>query len=221
MKHILIIEDDKDIQEMLQFFLEDNGYNTTIADNGIDGIAKFHKGEFSLVLLDILLPKIDGYAVCELLRKESNVPIIIITALTSEENQIKGFDLKADDYITKPFSMPLLLRKIDAVLRRSQNIESTHILKYKDITIELDNYRVCVNDLPVDLTKREFEILRELLENQGRVLTREILLERLWQYEFYGNDRVVDNHIKNLRKKLGVNYIETIKGVGYRIDKIH
>ncbi len=221
MKHILIIEDDKDIQEMLQFLLEDNGYKTTIADNGIEGIAKFHQGEFALVLLDILLPKIDGYAVCELLRKESNVPIIIITALTSEENQIKGFDLKADDYITKPFSMPILLRKIDAVLRRSQNIESTHSIQYKDITIELDNYRVCVNDLPIDLTKREFEILRELLENQGRVLTREILLERLWQYEFYGNDRVVDNHIKNLRKKLGVDYIDTIKGVGYRIDKIH
>lgn len=221
MKHILVIEDDKDIQEMLQFFLEDNGYNVTIADNGIDGITKFHEGDFTLVLLDILLPKIDGYAVCELLRKESNIPIIIITALTSEENQIKGLDLKADDYITKPFSMPILLRKIDAILRRSGNIETTHLLTYKSLSLELDNYQAYVNDLPIDLTKREFEILRELLENQGRVLTREMFLERLWQYEFYGNDRVVDNHIKNLRKKLGVDYVKTIKGVGYRIDKVH
>lgn len=221
MKHILVIEDDKDIQEMLRFFLEDNGYKITIADNGVDGFTKFREGDFSLILLDILLPKIDGYAVCELLRKESNIPIIIITALTSEENQIKGLDLQADDYITKPFSMPILLRKIDAVLRRSGNTENANMLTYKNLTLELDNYRAYVNNLPVDLTKREFEILRELLENQGRVLTREILLERLWQYEFYGNDRVVDNHIKNLRRKLSVDYVETIKGVGYRIDKIH
>jgi len=221
LKHILVIEDDKDIQEMLRFFLEDNGYKITIADNGVDGFTKFREGDFSLILLDILLPKIDGYAVCELLRKESNIPIIIITALTSEENQIKGLDLQADDYITKPFSMPILLRKIDAVLRRSGNTENTNMLTYKNLTLELDNYRAYVNNLPVDLTKREFEILRELLENQGRVLTREILLERLWQYEFYGNDRVVDNHIKNLRRKLSVDYVETIKGVGYRIDKIH
>jgi len=221
LKHILVIEDDQDIQEMLRFFLEDNGYKITIADNGVDGFTKFREGDFSLILLDILLPKIDGYAVCELLRKESNIPIIIITALTSEENQIKGLDLQADDYITKPFSMPILLRKIDAVLRRSGNTENTNMLTYKNLTLELDNYRAYVNNLPVDLTKREFEILRELLENQGRVLTREILLERLWQYEFYGNDRVVDNHIKNLRRKLSVDYVETIKGVGYRIDKIH
>lgn len=205
---------------MLRFFLEDNGYKITIADNGVDGFTKFREGDFSLILLDILLPKIDGYAVCELLRKESNIPIIIITALTSEENQIKGLDLQADDYITKPFSMPILLRKIDAVLRRSGNTENANMLTYKNLTLELDNYRAYVNNLPVDLTKREFEILRELLENQGRVLTREILLERLWQYEFYGNDRVVDNHIKNLRRKLSVDYVETIKGVGYRIDKI-
>jgi len=216
-----VIEDDQDIQEMLRFFLEDNGYKITIADNGVDGFTKFREGDFSLILLDILLPKIDGYAVCELLRKESNIPIIIISALTSEENQIKGLDLQADDYITKPFSMPILLRKIDAVLRRSGNTENANMLTYKNLTLELDNYRAYVNNLPVDLTKREFEILRELLENQGRVLTREILLERLWQYEFYGNDRVVDNHIKNLRRKLSVDYVETIKGVGYRIDKIH
>jgi len=221
LKHILVIEDDQDIQEMLRFFLEDNGYKITIADNGVDGFTKFREGDFSLILLDILLPKIDGYAVCELLRKESNIPIIIITALTSEENQIKGLDLQADDYITKPFSMPILLRKIDAVLRRSGNTENANMLTYKNLTLELDNYRAYVNNLPVDLTKREFEILRELVENQGRVLTREILLERLWQYEFYGNDRVVDNHIKNLRRKLSVDYVETIKGVGYRIDKIH
>lgn len=220
-KELLIIEDDKDIQELLKFFLEDNGYHVTIAGDGMEGIAEFHKKQFDLILLDIMLPKIDGYTVCELLRKETEIPIIIVTALTSEEDQIRGLDLQADDYITKPFSMPVLLRKISAVLRRSSGAKMSSSLNYRDLTLDVDNYRAYVKEKQVDLTKREFEILKELLENQGRILTREMLLERVWQYEFYGNDRVVDNHIKNLRKKLGVDYIETIKGVGYRIDKIH
>lgn len=220
-KELLIIEDDKDIQELLKFFLEDNGYHVTIASDGMEGITEFHKKQFDLILLDIMLPKIDGYTVCELLRKETEIPIIIVTALTSEEDQIRGLDLQADDYITKPFSMPVLLRKISAVLRRSSGTKISSSLNYRDLTLDVDNYRAYVKEKQIDLTKREFEILKELLENQGRILTREMLLERVWQYEFYGNDRVVDNHIKNLRKKLGVDYIETIKGVGYRIDKIH
>lgn len=221
MKEILIIEDDKDIQEMLKFFLEDNGYGVTLVSDGVEGIAEFHKKQYDLILLDIMLPKIDGYTVCELLRKETDIPIIIVTALNSEEDQIKGLDLQVDDYITKPFSMPVLLRKIAAVLRRSSGVKTNSRLNYRALSLDLDNYRASVNGKQVDLTKREFEILKKLLENQGRILTREMLLEQVWQYEFYGNDRVVDNHIKNLRKKLGVDYIETIKGVGYRIDKIH
>jgi len=221
MKELLIIEDDKDIQELLKFFLEDNGYRVTIAGDGVEGIAQFHKKQFDLILLDIMLPKIDGYTVCELLRKETEIPIIIVTALTSEEDQIRGLDLQADDYITKPFSMPVLLRKISAILRRSSGTKTSSSLNYRDLTLDADNYRAYVKEQQINLTKREFEILKELLENQGRILTREMLLERVWQYEFYGNDRVVDNHIKNLRKKLGVDYIETIKGVGYRIDKVH
>nr|WP_305149475.1 response regulator transcription factor [Enterocloster bolteae] len=219
----MVIEDDRDIEELLQFFLEDNGYQVAIARDGLEGITMFREGGFSLILLDIMLPKIDGYAVCELVRKESDIPIIMVTALSDEENQMKGLDLLADDYITKPFSMPVLLRKIGAVLRRSQRNqkgEANRMLLYQQLRLDLDNYQVFVAGKETSLTKREFEILKMLLENQGKVMTREILLEQLWQYEFYGNDRVVDNHIKNLRRKLGGSYIETVKGVGYRIAKL-
>ena len=220
---ILVIEDDRDIEELLQFFLEDNGYQVAIARDGLEGITMFREGGFSLILLDIMLPKIDGYAVCELVRKESDIPIIMVTALSDEEDQMKGLDLLADDYITKPFSMPVLLRKIGAVLRRSQRNqkgEANRMLLYQQLRLDLDNYQVFVAGEETSLTKREFEIPKMLLENQGKVMTREILLEQLWQYEFYVNDRVVDNHIKNLRRKLGGSYIETVKGVGYRIAKL-
>ena len=220
---IRVLEDDRDIEELLQFFLEDNGYQVAIARDGLEGITMFREGGFSLILLDIMLPKIDGYAVCELVRKESDIPIIMVTALSDEEDQMKGLDLLADDYITKPFSMPVLLRKIGAVLRRSQRNqkgEANRMLLYQQLRLDLDNYQVFVAGEETSLTKREFEILKMLLENQGKVMTREILLEQLWQYEFYGNDRVVDNHIKNLRRKLGGSYIETVKGVGYRIAKL-
>ena len=221
MHRILIVEDDKDIQETLEFFLNDNGYKTDKAYNGIEAIDKFQKNKYDLILLDIMIPKIDGYAVCEVIRERSQVPIIMISALTSEENQIKGLDLLADDYITKPFSIPVLLRKISAILRRNKYSEEIGIVIYKNVKLDLDNYMVFVDDKEVILTKREFDILHELILNQGKILTREILMERVWQYEYMGNIRIVDNHIKNIRKKIGDEIIQTIRGVGYKVDKIY
>lgn len=218
---ILVIEDDKDISELLKFFLEDNGYSVRIADNGIEGIEIYRYESIDLILLDILLPKVDGYMVCKTIRKESDIPIIMITALTSEDEQIRGYDLQVDDYVTKPFSMPVLLKKVAAVLRRINGDQEKNILIYKDLVLDTDNYRVSIKERTIDLTKKEFEILRELLMNQNKILTRELLLGKVWKYEYFGNDRIVDNHIKNIRKKLGVDYIETIKGVGYRIDKVN
>ena len=171
--------------------------------------------KWDLLLLDLMLPKIDGYGVCELVRRESSVPIIMLTALDAEENQIRGFDLQIDDYVTKPFSTQILLRKIAAVLRRTSGETEIHQLIYRDITIDLDDYRASVDGHLLDLTTREFELLRELLQNQGRVLTRSMLLGRLWNYDFLGDERIVDSHIKNLRKKLERDYIETVRGVGY------
>ncbi len=218
MKKILVIEDEVDIQELLENFLKDGGYEVVLAGDGVEGISQFSKGSFDLVLLDIMLPKIDGYGVCELIRKESDVPIVMLTALDSEENQLKGFDLEVDDYIIKPFSMPILLKKIAAVLRRPSVTGEQNRLVYQDLVLDIDRYKTYICGTAVDLTQREFELLRELLTHIGKVLTRQMLLNKLWKHDFLGDERVVDTHIKNLRKKLGVDYIETIRGVGYRID---
>lgn len=221
MSKILIVEDDLSIQALLHDFIQEAGYGVALASDGVEALAKYSEQPFDLVLLDIMLPKIDGYGVLEVIRQKSDVPVIMLTALENEENQIKGLDLQADDYIIKPFSMPILLRKIAAVLRRSSKQGGmTQTISYKDLTLDLDGYKVYVREETIDLTPREFEILRELLTHQGRILTRQNLLQKLWKYEFFGEERIIDTHIKNLRKKLGTaDYIETIRGVGYRIDK--
>lgn len=221
MQKILIVEDDIDIQELLRNFLQEVGYEISIANDGMEAISLFSTIHFDLILLDIMLPKIDGFTVCELIRKQSQIPIIMLTALSSEDEQIRGLDLQVDDYITKPFSMPILVRKIGAVLRRSSMIpEQEHqTIAYKNLVLDMDSYTAVVDGVSFDLTQREFEVLRELLLNQGRVLTRQNLLDKLWKYDFYGDERVVDTHIKNLRKKLGIDFIQTIRGVGYKIDK--
>ncbi len=219
MKRILIVEDEIDIQELLSAYLRDAGYAVHIASDGMEAIDNFNKSCYDLVLLDIMLPKIDGFGVCELIRRESKVPIIMLTALDNEKEQIRGFDLEIDDYVTKPFSMPVLLRKIAAVLRRTNTVQSNNIIEYKELKLDTDAYEVKINDTILDLTQREYELLFELLKNQGRVLTREVILAKLWGYDFYGDDRIVDSHIKNLRKKLGLDYVETVRGVGYRVPK--
>ncbi len=221
MSKILIVEDDISIQALLHDFIQEAGYDIVLAADGVEALAKYSEQAFDLILLDLMLPKIDGYGVCEVIRQKSNVPIIMLTALDSEQNQIKGLDLQADDYITKPFSMPVLLRKIAAVLRRAARQDETpQTLSYKTLTLDLGAYRVYSEQGDIDLTPREFEILRELILHKGRILTRQNLLQMLWKYEFLGDERIVDTHIKNLRKKLGeADYIETIRGVGYRIDK--
>ncbi len=220
MNKILIVEDDTAIQALLHDFLNEAGYDTALASDGVDALAKYSEQQFDLILLDIMLPKIDGYGVCAVIRQKSDVPIIMLTALDGEQDQIKGLDLKVDDYITKPFSMPILIRKIAAVLRRSaRRSDMPQTITYKNLTLDLGGYKVYTGNERIDLTPREFEILRELIIHQGRILTRQNLLQTLWKYEFYGDERIIDTHIKNLRKKLGAfDYIETIRGVGYRID---
>lgn len=145
----------------------------------------------------------------------------MLTALNGEEEQIRGLDLQVDDYITKPFSMPILIRKIAAVLRRSCQSQSDEhkTISYKNLILDCDSYTATINENIYELTQREFEVLREFLTHQGRILTRQNLLDKLWRYDFYGDERVVDTHIKNLRKKLGLDFIQTIRGVGYKIDK--
>ena len=220
MKKILVVEDEKDIQNIIKAFLENAEYKVETADDGLEGINIIQKNKFDLILLDIMMPKIDGFVVCEMIRKNSNVPIIILTALTDEESQLKGFDKLADDYITKPFSMPIVLKHIEAILRRTDNSkESVGILKYKNMVLNTENYEVFVDNKKIPLTYREYEILKLFLENQGKVFTKDNILNSIWSYDYYGDDKIVNTHIKNIRKKLGYDYIETVRGVGYRIVK--
>ena len=219
MKHILIVEDEPDIQELLRAYLEDAGYETAVAGDGVAALSLFQSRPFDLVLLDLMLPKIDGFGVCELIRRQSQVPILMLTALDGEEQQLRGFRLDIDDYVTKPFSMPVLLEKIRVILRRSGGGGEESCLRYRDLMVNLDAREVVLDGQPLDLTAREFELLHTLLSAPGRVFTREMLLAKLWGYDFFGDERVVDSHIKNLRRKLERDYIETVRGVGYRAAK--
>ena len=219
MKNILIVEDELDIQELLCAYLQEAGYQTVTAGDGVTALALFQEQPFDLVLLDIMLPKIDGFGVCELIRRQSQVPVLMLTALDAEEQQLRGFGLEIDDYVTKPFSMPILLEKIRAVLRRSAGAEPDNRLRYRDLAIDPDTREAVLDGRVLDLTTREFDLLYTFLHAPGRVFTREMLLAKLWSCDFYGDERIVDSHIKNLRRKLGRNYIDTVRGVGYRAAK--
>ena len=220
MRKILIIEDEPDIQELLAAYLRDAGYEIVIAGDGVEALAQFQQGAFDMILLDLMLPKIDGFGVCELIRRESSVPILMLTALDGEQEQLRGFQMEIDDYVTKPFSMPILLQKIPAILRRTPGgMENNKCLHYRDLTLDLDGMEAVLAGRSLDLTTREFELLQALISSPGRVFTREVLLAKLWGYDFFGDERVVDSHIKNLRHKMGTDYIETVRGVGYRAAK--
>lgn len=218
-KKILIIEDEAAIQKIIAEPLIFAGYEVTGASDGLEGVYAFHKQDFDLILLDIMLPKIDGYTVCEMIRQESQIPIILLTALDTEDDQIKGFDKLADDYITKPFSIKLVLKRVEALLRRTSSPTMTDMIHYKELTLHEAGRQVYLSGREISLTYLEFEILLLLLKNKGRVFTRNDFLNLVWGYDFPGDEKGVNFHIMNLRKKLNVNYIETVRGVGYKIAK--
>ena len=221
-ERILIIEDETAIQSILVALLTDAGYTTEVAGDGLKGITKFREKPFSLVLLDILMPKIDGYTVCEMIRQESNVPVIMLTALDEEEAQIKAFELQADDYITKPFSVKLVLMRVEAVLRRAKEREvqkNASILSCGNIRLDRESHSVSAGGRPVSLTHTEYGLLELFMLHPGRVFTRDNLLNHVWGYDFVGEEKTVNIHIMNLRRKLNTDLIETIRGVGYRLGK--
>lgn len=218
-EHILIIEDEKAIQSVLYELLVDAGYEVSLAGDGLEGLMLFRAKSFSLILLDIMMPKIDGYAVCELIRKESEIPIIMLTAMDEETAQIKAFELRVDDYITKPFSLKLVLMRIEAVLRRIRGKkEDQNILSANGIVLNTESRAVYRNGSPVSLTQLEFELLQTFLNHKNQVLTRDNLISQVWGYDFEGDEKTVNIHIMNLRRKLGVDCIRTIRGVGYRFE---
>jgi len=217
--HILVVEDDRDIQELIKQFLLTQRYTVVVASDGLEGMKQFNKYSFDLILLDVMMPNLNGFEVSKIIRSQSNVPIIMLTALEEEQDQMKGFDLGIDDYITKPFSFHVLVRRVEAVLRRSYDQSADNDLVFKEIHVVCDAYKVYVNEEEISLTTKEFEILQLLLQNEKKVLTRERIIEKAWGYEYHGETRMIDTHIKNIRKKLGTPYIKTIKGIGYKIDE--
>lgn len=220
-ERILIVEDEAAIQSILFELLTDAGYKVEVASDGLEAVSKFQERAFALILLDIMMPKIDGYTVCEMIRRESNIPIIMLTALDEEQAQIKAFELKADDYITKPFSLKLVLLRVEAVLRRAKEKQQdeSHRIIYRNIQLDTESHMVLVDGNPVPFTHTEYNLLELFLKNQGRVFTRDNLLNQAWGYDFVGDEKIVNVHIMNLRRKLGSDVIETIRGVGYRVNK--
>ncbi|WP_074033906.1 response regulator transcription factor [Clostridioides difficile] len=216
---ILVIEDDSNIQELISEFLSAEGYQVDTANDGLEGIQKFKQGSYDLVILDIMMPNLDGYGVCKMIRKSSSVPIIFLTALNDEGDQLKGFDLECDDYITKPFSFNLLIKRVEAILRRSNKTINDKFIVFEKLKLDLNTYIAEIDGEPIELTLKEFNILKALIEKYPQVITREGLLDSIWGYDYYGDTRIVDAHIKNIRKKKSLPYIKTVKGIGYTLEK--
>ncbi|PFN11535.1 DNA-binding response regulator [Bacillus cereus] len=217
--HILVVEDDQEIQELIKQFLMTQQYKVIVASDGLEGMNQFNKQSFDLILLDVMMPNLNGFEVAKMIRSQSNIPIIMLTALEEEQDQMKGFDLGIDDYITKPFSFHVLMRRVEAVLRRSNNQITDNHFVFRELQVDGDAYKVYVNRVEVPLTTKEFEILQLLLQNEKKVLTRENIVEKIWGYEYAGDTRMIDTHMKNIRKKLNIPYIKTVKGIGYKIDE--
>lgn len=218
---ILIIDDDLSIQDLLAEFFTANDYSVDCANNGVEGIKLFRDNlGYDLILLDIMIPNLDGYTTCKMIRNTSKVPIIFMSALNAENDQLKGYELGCDDYITKPFSFNLLVKKVEAVLKRTSETSPTNSIVFDKMHLDLDTYSISIDGNTVELTLKEFNILKTLIEKYPQIITRESLLDQIWGYDYYGDTRIVDAHIKNIRKKLKIPYIRTVKGIGYTLEKI-
>ena len=224
---ILVVDDEEHIAELINYNLTNNGYKVIIANNGIDAVKVAIEEKPSLILLDLMIPGKDGYDVCKEIRSNSeirNTPIIMLTAKSEELDKILGLELGADDYITKPFSVRELLARVKAVLRRVSIVEpENNILTFGDLVANFDKREILIKDKKLDLTLKEFELLEILIRNKGKILTRDTLLDKIWGYEYIGETRTVDVHIRYLRKKIEADdknpkFIETIRGVGYRFN---
>ena len=220
---VLIVEDEKDLVKLLKYNLEKEGYRVLAAHDGEAGLALFRKEKPELVILDVMLPKLDGFEFCKIVRQESKVPILMLTAKTEEVDRILGLELGADDYVTKPFSVREVAARVKAILRRFSDADGEKkFIRAGELEIDLERYVTQVDGRPVALSSKEFEFLKCLIAAKGRVLTRDQLLERVWGYDeaLQIDTRTVDQHIARLREKLGgeSRRIVTVKNVGYRID---
>ena len=222
---VLIVEDDRNIAELLQMYLEKEGYAVTIADDGGKGLEKFRAIKPDLVLLDVMMPVMDGWTLCRTLRAESQIPIIMLTAKGETDDKVTGLKSGADDYITKPFEMKEVLARIEAVLRRTGSVSTekkARRLTFEKLTIDMDAFELIIDGKKVDTPPKEMELLFYLASSPNRVYTRNQLLDEVWGFDYFGDSRTVDVHVKRLREKLEVvseNWsLKTVWGVGYKFE---
>jgi two-component system response regulator ResD len=225
---VLIIDDEWNVRNLLRIYLVKNGFEVSEAQNGYEGLRLVEQQPFDLIILDIMMPDMDGWEVCQKIRETKDTPILMLTARTDTKDKVKGLTLGADDYLVKPFDSEELMARVFALLRRSSISLSTTIQKaltYQDLTIDAEGRQVLVKDQPIDFTPKQFELLLVLAEQPRRAFERETLLEKVWGNDFFGDFRTVDTHVKQIREKvrkagLSFNPIQTVWGVGYKFQWI-
>ena len=218
---VLMVDDESRMRKLVSDFLTRKGYQVIEAGDGEEAIDKFYEDKnISLVILDVMMPKMNGWDTCRQIRKNSNVPIIMLTAKSDEASELNGFDCGADVYISKPFSPKILTARVDALIRRSYSIDSSEMIDVGGIVINKAAHIVKINDEEIELSFKEFELLTYFVDNKGIALSREKILNNVWNYDYFGDARTIDTHVKKLRKKLGDkgDYIKTIWGMGYKFE---
>lgn len=215
---ILVIEDERKMRRLVSDYLKKEGYIVDEASNGSDGIEMFYNSNYDLIILDIMMAEMDGWTVCRRIREDSRVPIIMLTARSEESDELFGFELGVDEYVTKPFSPRVLVARVKRLIRNKE-IESQQKIIIGDVVIDNNSRCVCINEDIIDLTPKEFELLLYMAKNMNSALSREQILNKVWGYDYFGDERIVDTNIKRLRAKLGnFENIKTIRGYGYKIE---
>lgn len=220
---ILMVEDDLRLVEIVKTYVENEGFHFFTAKDGEEAEERLFERDYHVIILDVMLPDTDGWTILRNLRKTSQVPVIMLTARSEEDDRLFGFEMGADDYVTKPFSAKELIMRIKALLKRTQVQSAEDLFTYRNLKIELSSRKVYIDQNQVDLTPNEYDLLKYFIDNQNIALSREKILNAVWGYDYFGDLRTVDTHIKRLRKKLGdcSNVIETVRGVGYRMEGKH
>ena len=219
--YILVVDDESRMRKLLKDFLSAKGYKILEAEDGEKAIEVFeeNRNKIKLILLDVMMPKLDGWSVLRKIRQESNLPVIMLTARGEEQDELFGFELGVDEYISKPFSPKILVARVEAIIKRVYG-DTKQAKDYDGIVIDKEGRTVTVDGKPIDLSLREYELLKYLLDNENIALSRDKILNNVWNYEYYGDSRTIDSHIKKIRHKLGKKgkYIETIRGIGYKFE---
>lgn len=224
MYKLLVVDDEKRIRELIKKYAKFEGHAVFEAANGMEAIEKCHKEDYDMIIMDVMMPELDGFSACREIRKFSDTPIIMLSARGEEYDRIHGFETGVDDYVIKPFSPKELMMRVEAIMKRNEvknKVRSNNRIKIDALTIDFDAHKVSIEGQTIDMSPKEHELLFYMVKNRGLALSRETLITNVWGYDYYGDDRTLDTHIKLLRKRLGdyAKHIVTVRGVGYRFEE--